>query len=68
MRPRDELSGTLNADALQRKLDAYESTGDHDHGRGPIVGDAQAARWCAGGDCLALLARRVLALLKEGIG
>lgn len=37
-------------------LHAYELTGDHDHGSGPI----KAGRPCSGGDCLVHKARRLL--------
>jgi hypothetical protein len=45
---------------LRAALAAYEATGDHDHGRGPIG----PGRPCPGGDCWVTRARRALAALE----
>jgi hypothetical protein len=54
-KPVHELFDAMNA--VETVLAAYEATGDHDHGRGPIAPGAP----CPGGDCLVTEARRMIA-------
>jgi hypothetical protein len=54
---RDALVQALKMlERLPKLLAAYEATGDHDHGHGPIV----AGSGCSGGDCLVAKARHFI--------
>lgn len=46
---------------LPALLAAYEATGDHDHGHGPLRPGAP----CSGGDCLVADARRLLSAVTS---
>lgn len=62
----DTLNSTLDTclvvmpELLTQLLKAYEATGDHDHGSGPIA----PGKPCPGGDCSVTRARRLLAALE----
>lgn len=56
----DALSDALSPTRVQALLDAYEATGDHNHGRGPILPGAA----CPGGDCLVAQARTLIAEMR----
>ena len=49
--------------ALREALAAYEATGDHDHGRGPIAPGAPCNGYL-GDDCWVKRARKILATLE----
>jgi hypothetical protein len=52
---------TRSIAALETHLAAYEKTGDHNHGRGPLAPGMQ----CPGGDCYVARTRRAIKALKE---
>lgn len=47
-------------DRLSEIVADYEATGDHDHGKGPVIG-----RTCPGGDCLVSRARILMARIES---
>lgn len=58
------MDGLLSARReLAERLEAYEATGDHDHGRGPIAPGGT----CPGGDCTVARTRAVLAQLTDAL-
>ena len=57
----DALQAAIRTvDNLPALLASYEATGDHDHGRGPVL----MGRPCPGGDCVAARARAVVEAVR----
>jgi len=59
-RHRLALENALNPDRVKALLVAYEKTGDHNHGRGPLPPNAT----CHGGDCIVERAVRIIAAMR----